>query len=68
MPYADPEKQRAAKAAWFRKKYGDAAFAAKEAKRKAAWLQTDRGRELDNQRSRLRRAAKVIPERWLRVT
>jgi hypothetical protein len=45
MPYADPEKQREARARWYRSKYkSDANFAAQESARKADWLQTDEGK------------------------
>jgi hypothetical protein len=46
MPYADKEKQREAQARWYREKYvNDRKFRSKEAKRKAAWLQTEEGKE-----------------------
>jgi hypothetical protein len=46
MPYSDPAKQRAAQANWYREKYeNDKRFRKKEADRKAAWLQTEAGKE-----------------------
>jgi|GEM_PF-4196096 len=46
MPYADPEKQKAARAEWFRQEYAEKkSFRRAEAERKAAWQQTDEGRE-----------------------
>lgn len=46
MPYADPEKQKAARADWYRQEYAEKkSFRRAEAERKAAWQQTDDGRK-----------------------
>ena len=64
MPYADPEKQRAAKAKWYRAKCAkDAAFRKAERERKAAWLQTDLGRELNRIASLADWRSRVEPEK-----
>lgn len=43
MPYADPEKQREAKAKWYReKRASDPKFAAKEKKRVKKWKKENR--------------------------
>lgn len=45
MPYADPEKQRAAQRESYRRRYAASAeFREQEAARKAEWLQTEDGR------------------------
>jgi hypothetical protein len=46
MPYADPEKQREAKARWYRNRYSESPlFRYNEKLRKADWLQTPEGKE-----------------------
>lgn len=48
MPYKDPEKQRAAQAESYRRRYeASARFRREEALRKAEWLQTEEGRALN---------------------
>jgi hypothetical protein len=52
MPYADPEKQKEAQARWYRKKYeSEPKFRRRESERKAAWLQTDDGKESNREAS-----------------
>lgn len=46
MPYADPERQKAAKAAWYRKEYAtNPEFRAKQDAKRDKWAKTDRGAE-----------------------
>lgn len=52
MPYKDPEKQRAAQAASYRRRYADPEFAAQEAERKAEWRQTEGGLESNRKSAR----------------
>lgn len=50
MPYADPEKQKEARRDWYRRKYNsDPEFKGEEAARKAKWLQTEAGKESNNE-------------------
>lgn len=69
MPYADKEQQRAAQAAWYRKKYQrDPKFAEKESDRKAEWLQTEAGKESNaaaSSRFRVMRKRASFLQRWL---
>lgn len=64
MPYADPEKQREAKAISYRKQYAKSRdFREKEAQRKAAWLNTDEGKASNgaaNARWRAKQKAKKV--------
>lgn len=52
MPYADPDKQRAAQAESYRRRYQNRNFARAEAERKAAWLQTEEGQLLNHEATR----------------
>lgn len=53
MPYADPDKQREAKARWYRERYNsDRKFRNEEAARKADWLQTAEGKDSNNESSK----------------
>jgi hypothetical protein len=69
MPYADPEKQREARARWYRNRYNsDTRFAALEARRKADWLQTDDGKASNaaaSSRARAMRRRAHLVTRWL---
>lgn len=48
MPYADPEKQKQAKRESFKRIYAASRkFRREEAERKATWLQTEEGKELN---------------------
>jgi hypothetical protein len=61
MPYADPERRKEAKRKSFNARYrNDPAFQASEAEKKAAWLATDHGRELNAEASRRARLKKKL--------
>lgn len=56
MPYADPEKQKAAKAKWYReKRASDPAFALREEERVKAWKEENREVHLEQMREYARR-------------
>lgn len=56
MPYADPEKQKAAKAKWYReKRASDPAFAQREEERVKAWKEEHREVHLEQMREYARR-------------
>ena len=70
MPYADPQKQREAQAAWYRRKYAEKDFAEAESDRKKAWLQTEDGKTSNaaaSKRVRQKRKAETtfVMRRWL---
>lgn len=53
MPYADPKKQKAAKAEWYRKKYAnDPVFRAKQDAKRDKWLKTSRGTAMAREQRR----------------
>ncbi len=59
MPYKDPDKQREAQARWYAAKLARSwAFQAEEAQRKAAWLQTDAGKQSNLEATRRYRKKK----------
>jgi len=59
MPYADPEKQKEAKRESYKRIYAASRkFRREEAERKAAWLQTEEGKE-SNKASTVRHRKKV---------
>jgi hypothetical protein len=59
MPYSDPERQKAAKAASYRRRYRSSAeFREQEAERKREWLESDGGKQSNAQSSRRARLRK----------
>lgn len=61
MPYADPEKQKAAQAKWYREKYAkDHSFRAMQSVRKGEYLQTEEGKA-KNRATQARHRARKRP-------